>query len=130
MAENMQNIQIPKEMFEFVNHGERIADKKFEDNPIGYFKDDWIRFLKNKASVVAAIVSIMIVLFAFLMPVCNTNYDSRFMDAFYAKKAPRHTALRKLGIADGGVDRTFSERASSRPLPSAWLPRTWMAPAM
>ena len=98
MAENMQNIQIPKEMFEFVNHGERIADKKFEDKPIGYFKDAWIRFRKNKASVMAAIVIIVIVLFAFLMPVFNTKYDSRFMDAFYAKKAPRHTALRRFGI--------------------------------
>ena len=65
---------------------------------------------KNKASVVAAIVIIMIVLFAFLMPVCNTNYDSRFMDAFYAKKAPRHTALRNFGIMDGGMDRDFSEK--------------------
>lgn len=111
MAENMQNIQIPKEMFEFVNHGERIADKKFEDKPIGYFKDAWIRFRKNKASVVAAIVIIAIVLFAFLMPVFNTRYDSRFMDAYYAKKAPRHTALRRFGIADGGVDRTFSEKS-------------------
>ena len=111
MAENMQNIQIPKEMFEFVNHGERIADKKFEDKPIGYFKDAWIRFRKNKASVVAAIVIIAIVLFAFLMPLCNTKYDSRFMDAFYAKKAPRHTFLRQFGIADGGVDRTFSEKS-------------------
>ena len=111
MAENMQNIQIPKEMFEFVNHGERIADKKFEDKPIGYFKDAWIRFRKNKASVVAAIVIIAIVLFAFLMPVFNTRYDSRFMDAYYAKKAPRHTVLRQFGIADGGVDRTFSEKS-------------------
>ncbi|MBE5802786.1 MAG: ABC transporter permease [Clostridiales bacterium] len=110
MAENMQNIQIPKEMFEFVNHGERIADKKFEDKPIGYFKDAWIRFRKNKASVVAAIVIIIIVLFAFLMPAFNTKYDSRFMDAFYAKKAPRHTALRQFGIMDGGVERTFAEK--------------------
>ena len=109
MAENLQNIQIPREKFEFVNHGERIADKKFEDKPIGYFKDAWIRFRKNKASVVAAIVIIAIVLFAFLMPLLNTNYDSRFMDAFYAKKAPRQTFFRQFGIMDVGVDRTFAE---------------------
>lgn len=110
MAENLQNIQIPREKFEFVNHGDRIADKKFEDKPIGYFKDAWIRFRKNKASVVAAIVIIAIVLFAFLMPLLNTNYDSRFMDAFYAKKAPRQTFLRQFGIMDGGVERTFAEK--------------------
>ena len=42
--------KIPPEKFEFVHSGERIADKKFEDKPIGYFKDAWIRFRKNHAS--------------------------------------------------------------------------------
>lgn len=40
---------IPLEKFEFVNQGERISDQKFEDKPIGYFKDAWIRFRKIKA---------------------------------------------------------------------------------
>ena len=39
---------IPKEKFEFVSHGEKIFDKKLETKPIGYFKDAWIRFRKNK----------------------------------------------------------------------------------
>ena len=109
MAENnLNNINIPKEQFEFVNHGERIADKGFEDKPIGYFKDAWIRFCKNKASVAALIIIVCVVLYAFLMPLLNTNYDSRFMDSYYAKKAPRHTALRPLGIADGGVNRKLA----------------------
>lgn len=101
--------KIPPEKFEFVHNGERIADKKFEDKPIGYFKDAWIRFRKNRASVVATVIIIAIVLFAFLMPLFNTRYDSRFMDSYYAKKAPRLLALRPYGIFDGGTSRTFSE---------------------
>ena len=103
-------MNIPKEKFEFVNHGERIADKKFEDKPIGYFKDAWLRFRKNKASVVATAVIICIVLFAIFFPLLNNQYDATFLDAYYAKKAPRHTALREYGILDGGVDRTFAEK--------------------
>ena len=55
MAENI-NINIPVEKFRFVQENEKIKDKKFDDKPIGYFKDAWIRFRKNRASVVAAII--------------------------------------------------------------------------
>ena len=102
--------KIPPEKFEFVHSGERIADKKLEDKPIGYFKDAWIRFRKNHASVVATIIIICIVLFAFLTPIFNTRYNARFMDSYYAKKAPRALALRPYGIFDGGTTRTFSEK--------------------
>ncbi len=111
MAVNAKDYKnIPKEKFEFVHENERLTDKKFDDKPIGYFKDAWIRFRKNRASVVATIIIICIVLFAFIMPVINTRYDATFMDAFYSKKAPRNLFLRQFGICDGGIDRDFSER--------------------
>ena len=103
-------VKIPPEKFEFVHSGDRIADKKFEDKPIGYFKDAWIRFRKNHASVVATIIILCIVLFAFLTPLLNTRYNARFMDSYYAKKAPRSLLLRPYGIFDGGTTRTFSEK--------------------
>ena len=100
---------IPKEKFSFVNDGERITDKKFDDKPIGYFKDAWIRFRKSKASVVATVIIIAIILYSFLAPLF-IPHESTFMVNMYAKKAPRDTFLRQFGIADGGMDRTFSER--------------------
>ena len=57
MAENKNLNHISKEKFSFVHEGERISDKKFDDKPIGSFKDAWIRFRKNKASVVASIIA-------------------------------------------------------------------------
>ena len=52
---------IPKEKLALANLGDHIKDQKFEDKPVGYFKDAWRRFCKNKASIVAAIVIIFIV---------------------------------------------------------------------
>lgn len=107
MAENKYNI--PKEKFAFVHDGERISDKKFEDKPIGYFKDAWIRFRKSKASVVAAIIIICIVLYSLLAPLLITSHDATFMCSTYAKKPGRVTWLRDFGIATGGVDRNNNE---------------------
>ena len=53
---------IPKEKFEFANTSSKIHDTKFDDKPIGYFKDAWLRFCKSRASVVAAIIILAIIL--------------------------------------------------------------------
>ena len=108
------NYNFPKEMFEFANKGEKLHDQKFEDKPIGYFKDAWIRFRKNKASIVAAIIIIGIVLFSLLMPLFNSRYDSTFLDVYYAKKGPYSPWMSEnLGIMNGGTKRTVSERGLS-----------------
>ena len=100
---------IPKEKFTFVHEGERLSDKKFEDKPIGYFKDAWIRFRKSKASVIAAIIIICIMLYSVLAPLLITTHDATFMCSTYAKKPGRITWLRDFGIATGGVDRNNNE---------------------
>lgn len=106
---------IPKEKFEFANTENKISDKKFDTKPIGYMKDAWLRFKKNKASVAAAIIILFIVLYAIFAPLL-IGYDATFMDVNYAKKGPRNVTLRQIGIADGGTTRDFSERALVRAL--------------
>lgn len=101
---------IPKEKFTFVNHGERISDKKFEDKPISYFRDAWMRFRKNKASIVAACIILLIILYSFLAPLFTVNFDHTFMDVYYAKKPSRNLALSAIGIADGATSRDFEEK--------------------
>lgn len=110
MNKNENYNNIPREKFEFVNHGERISDKKFDDKPIGYFRDAWNRFRKNKGSIVAACIILLIVIFAFTAPIFINNYDSTFMDVFYAKKPPRNLTLMKIGIADGASNRDFADK--------------------
>lgn len=110
MKKTADQINIPAEKFTFVNHGERISDKKFDDKPISYFKDAWIRFRKNKASIVAAGIILLIVLYSFLAPILTTNFDSTFMDVYYAKKPPRNVTLAEIGISDGATSRDFEEK--------------------
>lgn len=117
---------IPKDKFHFVNEGERLKDAKFEDKPIGYFKDAWIRFRKSKASVVASIIIILIILFAFLAPLCVTTHDATFMAASYAKKPGRIVGpLYDLGILDGSVSRDFSDKGLIRSVAMGIAAEDW-----
>ena len=114
---------IPAEKFEFANVGDKIHDKKFEDKPIGYFKDAWIRFRKNKASIIAAVIIIAIVLFSLLLPTAyriggksvmldsnpNDEFTTPLMDAYYKKMGPRNLFLSQIGIAKGTTNRDFNE---------------------
>lgn len=102
---------IPKEKFQFVNTGGKLSDKKFDDKPIGYFKDAWIRFKKSRASVVAAVIILAIVLYAFLTPLLITSHDAKFMCSTYQKKPARIASIANLnlGIFDGAIDVTPQE---------------------
>ena len=68
MAKEFNINSIPKEKLALANLGDHIKDQKFDDKPVGYFKDAWRRFCKNKASIVAAIIILVIVLFALIFP--------------------------------------------------------------
>lgn len=103
--EDLKNI--PKEKFEFADRGDISHDKKFDTKPIGYFKDAWLRFCKNKASVVASIIIVIIILYALITPLCGIP---EFMDTYYARMAPRNIALSSIGIAQGGATNDYNER--------------------
>ena len=114
-ADQFEKIKIDKEKFEFVNDKDRITDKKLDDKPISYLKDAWIRFKKSRASVVAAIIIILIILYAFLCPLFIRNHDATFMATNYAKKPARVEALYGLGL-NGSMKRDFSEKGLIRAL--------------
>ena len=100
MAKELNINSIPKEKLVFANTGERLKDQKFDDKPIGYFKDAWRRFCKNKASIVAAIIILMIVLFAVIFPFFDKGTGTE-IDTYYHKKGPRNLLLSNIGIATG-----------------------------
>lgn len=103
---------IPTEKFEFVNSGEKIHDTKFETKPIGYFKDALIRFCKNRASVAAFVIIILIVLFALIVPFTTPKSKATVMDTYYKQKAPRNVFLKEnLGIMSGSKKLESNERA-------------------
>jgi len=73
----MSNKKFDKNMFDFVQMDKSIHDKKFDTKPIGYFKDAWIRFTKNKSSVIGGIIIIILILFAIFAPIISRfNYTN------------------------------------------------------
>lgn len=93
---------IPASAFEFVGEEGRLHDKKLETKPIGYFKDVMIRFSRNKSSVVAAIIILVLVLYAILVPIfAQTTYSRSLTDTMYlnyAKLPPKASGLSWLGF--------------------------------
>ncbi|MBR7136268.1 MAG: hypothetical protein IKD14_03985 [Clostridia bacterium] len=63
--QRLNNINPPKEKFVFTN-GTQLHDQKFETKPVGYFKDAFRRFCKNKGSVVGAIIIGILIIFAII----------------------------------------------------------------
>lgn len=106
---------IPAEKFRFVGDQNRLHDQKFDNKKIGYFRDAFNRFCKNKSSVTAAIIIILLVLYAILVPVfCQTPYSLALTDTNYlnyAKLPPRNSLFQKLGLNfwNGSQSITLSE---------------------
>lgn len=104
--ENLNNI--PKEKFEFVQRQANIHDKKLDTKPIGYFKDAWLRFKRNKSSVTAALIILVLLLFAIFVPFFS-NYTVDFRDGNYKNALPKNNLLAPLGIWDGTKEYDESE---------------------
>ena len=99
MSENMTR-RLTAEDTAFVQTDDKIYDQKFEGKPIGFFRDAWMRFKQNKASVVAAIIILFIVLMAIFAPMF-APYGYREQHTSFGILPPRIPVLEKLGICDG-----------------------------
>lgn len=100
---------IPAEKFEFAQAGEKLHDEKFKTKPIGYFEDAWIRFKKNRASIIATLIIIMVALYALIVPFIS-NYDLGDKDGIYTKARPYVPALSAIPMFDGGYDQKLNDR--------------------
>lgn len=87
---------IPKEKLQLANHGEKISDKKFDTKAVGYFQDAFTRFKKNKSSVAAAMIILILFLYAMIVPFVS-NYDVNFRDGYYKLLLPKCEPLAFLG---------------------------------
>lgn len=95
-----QEFQADKSQFEFVQAQGDIADEKFQDKPIGFFKDAMLRFCRSKVSILAFIGIITILLFAVFAPV-TSRWDYNDQDLNRINLPPKIQALEKWGIMDG-----------------------------
>ncbi len=103
---------IPKEKFEFAQLDKELHDEKLETKTRGYFTDALFRFKKNKSSVVAAYIILLLVLFTIIAPLISP-YTVNDKDAIYISSPPyvRAIADLKIGLFDGAVTRLSQNEA-------------------
>ena len=107
-----QDYVISKDKFVFHNNSDKIHDQKLETKPVTYFQDALNRFARNKASIVATAIIIILVLFAILGPIFS-SYTVSYEDANFAFARPKNKIFFNLGIPfwDGGTNKEVSQMA-------------------
>ena len=91
---------IPVEKFRLVNDTERLHDQKFDTKPVGYFKDAWRRFAKNKSSVVAMVIIVIMFLYALIVPIISP-FEVSDRDGRYRATLPKLKIFEGTGFWDG-----------------------------
>ena len=116
MDENMNNLNEirTKDKFKFAQIDETIHDTKFETKPVSYLQDCMHRFVKNKASVVAAAIICIISLFAIFEPICDPKSrvaseftSGEFNDPVFAGVLPK--LFNDTGFWDGTKESVISK---------------------
>lgn len=87
---------IPQDKFTFVQLDASIHDKKLETKSRGYFADAFLRFKRNKSSLVAACIIALLLLFAIIAPIISP-YTIADKDKVYVSNPPFVRALADLG---------------------------------
>ena len=71
MSNNKNFEHIPQEKFQFVQLDATLHDKKLDTKARSYFADAFLRFRKNKSSVVAAWILLFLLLFSIVSPILS-----------------------------------------------------------
>ena len=90
--------------FQFVQMNDKIHDARFETKPIGYLKDAWLRFKKNKASVFSLVVILCIMIFGLVYPFTTSKTISE-VDIEYRLCRPKNDFLANFGFCDGTYEK-------------------------
>lgn len=103
MNKNTNYNSIPQDKFAFVQQNERLHDKKLDTKARSFLADAFLRFRKNKSSVIAAIILICLLLYAFVAPLISP-YTIRQEDMIYRNSPAYIPAIANLdiGIFNGG----------------------------
>ena len=64
---------IPSENLTLALNEENLHDQAFETKPVSYIRDCFNRFCKNKSSIVASVIILIIVLYAIIVPFASSK---------------------------------------------------------
>lgn len=109
---------IPSENLTLALNEENLHDQAFETKPISYIRDCFNRFCKNKSSIVASVIILIIVLYAIIVPFASSkgyraqsysDFSSGFKDARFAYVTPYCELFKGTGFWDGSKTESVSE---------------------
>ncbi len=101
-----ENQVFSPDMFEPVNADKVLTDLKMDTKPVGYLMDAWRRFKRNKGSVVAAIIILIIAAFAIVAPFFSA-YKVNEANGYYKQVRPKVASQDSTG--SGFWDGTYSK---------------------
>jgi oligopeptide transport system permease protein len=83
-------MSLNKDLFVIIEDNQKIKDEVFQTKPIGYYKDAWIRFKKNRASLVALIILVILIIMSVIGPnlVSYDLHDQSASTAFRLRELP------------------------------------------
>ena len=99
-SSDLPEYQVEPESFEFVQMEGEIADEKFQDKPIGFFKDAMLRFCRSKVSIIAFIGIVIVLLFAVFAPALSL-WDYNDQDLNRINLPPRCRYWKTMGSWTG-----------------------------
>ena len=105
---------ISSEKFVFRSTPEGLHDGKLETQPVSYLKDALNRFTKNKASIVAAVIIGLLLLFAIIGPMISP-YTVSYFDTYYKFARPKSEFFYNISINtdlhiwDGGAEKDVNK---------------------
>ena len=104
--------QISNEKFVFVKNDGKLHDKELVTKPVSYLRDAFNRFKRNKASIIAAVIIAVLVLFAIIGP-WTTNYSVGYKDPYYAYCLPKNKLFSDAGADfwDGCKTNTYTKQS-------------------
>lgn len=115
-ASNADIANLPKELFKEVPDRKDLHDQAFETKPVSFLRDSLNRFAKNKASIVAAVIILIIALYAIIVPfvtptahVSGPDYTEGFNDAEFSNVLPYCSWFKGSGFWDGTKTMAVSE---------------------
>ncbi len=105
-----QDYKISSEKFTFHATEGDLHDKKLETKPVSYFRDALNRFSKNKGSIVAFGIIVILLLFAIIGPMVSP-YTVEYEDSYYRFVLPKNQLFYDLGIPfwDGGAEKEVNK---------------------
>lgn len=108
--QNEEYQNIPREKFAFVQEDKTLHDTKLDTKPVGYFRDAFNRFRKNKGSIVCSIIILILIVYAIFTPIFAKVKPSQ-KDGYYSYALPKANLFSKIGIWDGCKDYELNQVA-------------------